>query len=791
MECFPSILRIRLDRMLFTLSKCGPASEPLRFVNHVLPWYNHLRSLGVRIAGLSRSLGRTIAAVREQLLILTLLFALCAAFRAFTLFQSPYPTSGDVAGDLYFANVWMGSSIPGLHQPLEPPFYYFLVVIPFTHFLPVFDGTRAYMAIVPALLVFPGYAISRVAGTPRRWSYLGASLFGTSTILGLMDTWNAAFNLLGIFFLLYFLVTLSLYLRSPRRKTVVLMTVSFALVVGTHPLTAFLAVLSAASTLVIWTLVTSDPLRVRIRVLSGAVLAGVVGAAGFLPIYLSLIGGGFATVPTSAHASLAWFAETILFFPWGYQSITWNPVAIVDIVASILALSLYVRRGDLSFSLVAIGTILGSIEYAVISPTNAARALYYMFIPFSACVPYLFAWVYARRPRSSEATRPLAASSRDRPRKRTRPTRLRIRNVAALVVAAGFMVSNLSTSYNLFTAGVEHNQSLDSNMLAVVQWARTHTSGSSVFYLAPSLAVSTPWFWSLGNRAAFSQAPTSIEATTFSALAASESDYIAAGNYVMSDGSVAVGYDVPSPQSAPDLYFLWNGQWLPLLFFNAGDTFFTLLQGSHLVTQLELASGTVTSVEYDAVGSSAWTNISFWWPQYYVGLTLHNLLLNNVLSMMWTSNTTKIVAVSSAFQLLPNNYGFLYAGVPQTTNVTQLTDSLATYDGFTFSLSLTGGGFNQTTISDGWTNLDYIGTGAMVATLQGSGLVSPADGFVANATVLLHRLGINYVVLNQTYDYDFFTRVRSNTPELTGLNYTLAYSAGALAVYQLAYTSNP
>lgn len=725
---------------------------------------------------------------REPAIVVSLLFVACAVFRGLVLFQWPYPTSGDVGGDLYFAHVWLGHSLPGLHQPLEPPLYYFLIVIPFTQAFPVFYGETLYMSIVPALLVYPGYILALTSGAGRRWSYVGAALFGTSASLGLMDTWNAGFNLLGIFFLMFFLVALTEFLRHRLTRNLVGVGVTFGLVVGTHPLSAFIAVLGAVAILLIWLSTARDRFRQRLGGVVRVTLACVLGALPFVPIYLSLVQGGFATVPTNSQVSLDWFLRTVLFYPWGYQNLTSNPLAIVDAAISIVAIMFYLRNGDRTFGIVNTGMLFGALAYPLISPANAARGLYFVFIPLAACIPFFFSELYRRFGRQSGPVTHTPGSSRHWAMSVPRPARIVVR-VAAVAIVVTFLAANGSASESLFESGAAHYQSLNSQILSAIRWAEANTSAASTFFIASSLAVATPWFWSLANRVAFAPADVSIEATSFSAFVAQTADYISIGNYVLADGSIAVGYGFPGPESAPDVFFQYDGAWYPLLYFNAGDQFFNLSQNSngHLVTKLELASGTLSDVSTSTSSSEASTTFSFWWTAYDVGLTLHARLSGQGLLMNWTSNTSRILSFNNAFQLLPSSYGFYYTSVSNAYQASDLNDSFTSYAALPITLSMSGGNFSQVTLPDGWTDIDDLGSENMSLQLGGSGLTSLEVPTTMNATVLLHELNINYIVLNPSYDYTLFTRERSNIPAITGLVYNMVFSNGEIAIYQVTY----
>src|SRR5271154_6689349 len=98
---------------------------------------------------------------RSPLMLMALTVGVGAVFalRMHTLLGFPYPPSNDAGGDLYSAQQWLGHPISGVDVSLQPPLYYWLVVIPSVWAFGPFLGPQFYMALVPALLVFPGYLV--------------------------------------------------------------------------------------------------------------------------------------------------------------------------------------------------------------------------------------------------------------------------------------------------------------------------------------------------------------------------------------------------------------------------------------------------------------------------------------------------------------------------------------------------------------------------------------------------------------------------------------------------------
>ncbi|MGI0156587.1 MAG: hypothetical protein ACREDE_10725, partial [Thermoplasmata archaeon] len=252
-------------------------------------------------------------------------FAVISYVRLVLLFSGPYPPSGDVAEQLYWSHIWLGTAFP---SPVTvwwiPPVYIFSIYIPFTHLFPLFTGQRLLMGIVPALLVFPTYLLLRESDIRPPFSLFGAYLLALAPSVSLMLTWNAGYNLFGIFWALFFFAGLAGALRTGRRGYVLLAALGFGLTAGTHYFTFAFLVLGFVwvGVLALWLL----PRRAATARTLGKVLgAGLVCAAPFALVYLTLVqqtGNVGGAVTLSALSSLA---QQILPFSSGGQAL-WSPL---------------------------------------------------------------------------------------------------------------------------------------------------------------------------------------------------------------------------------------------------------------------------------------------------------------------------------------------------------------------------------------------------------------------------------------------------------------------------------
>ncbi len=335
--------------------------------------------------------------------------ALVFILRLHILLSYPYPPSNDAGGDLYSAQQWLGRSISGVDVSLQPPLYYWLVVIPSVRAFGPFFGPQFYMALVPALLVFPGYLVCRETQASVPSSVLGGIGLALATTFSLMVTWNGSYNALAIVFLTFFVAMMARAFRTGTRLDCVLAGLTFGLVAATHELTFVVAALSMGFACLV-TLVLTRASRSQIRRVLLVAGAGFLACLPVIPIYLASVGVS-ANLGVGVFQSQLNFAySTFPYFAWGFQSATPTGFAILDIlVATVGLMALWVRSSTRIPAVVLTSIWFGGLMIPVLSASNSVRGLYFLTIPAVLVVPSLFEHLIragAKHSGESEPTHP-------------------------------------------------------------------------------------------------------------------------------------------------------------------------------------------------------------------------------------------------------------------------------------------------------------------------------------------------------------------------------------------------
>lgn len=674
-------------------------------------------------------------------------------FRYEILLEVPYPPSGDAGGDLYLAHAWLGRGFAAMPQSLQtPPLYYFAVVIPFTTAFPTFEGIRLYMAVVPALLVGPGYLFVRTSGVGRWPAVLGGVLLGLSTIWSLMVTWNAAFNLFGILLLLLFLAALARFLKDPTWRAGILVAVTLFLVGLAHPLTFLVAVIALAVAGVLLLLARGPGvLRHLARLVVPATLASLPLLVFYVPSSAGVTtsgGGG------SYSAVLLWAIQSGPFFAWGYQGATFRVVVGIDLVVSLLALAAISRSPERRPFVGALaGVLAGAVAVTLLDPANAVRGLYFLPIPFLAPIPALAEDLYRH------GWPPLALRAPGTPLARlaAAPSGARARGMVVAAAAVLLVVVNANASVPVMTAGIHFNESLTPDDVAVMDWIRTHTPSNATFIDGAGLE---PWMWGYAERMDYAPSPTSTQVTVASQRAAILSDELDMGSYLLANPYWAFASSFPSPIGAPQIYLATPGYWEPFLGTQSDDDVLEVnaTTGPHWIGLQYAAIATATPSQS---GEALAYRFALNWTSLDDTLTITDRLDGGDLSLAWSAGDVAVEQANYSFGMPPSGYFFDYVSVPQVANASSVTDvlSLGTE---TFSVELSGGRFTQETLPDGWTQLWYWGSGALDLSASGMQPQNSEPLLAMNTSALVGQLGVDYAIVDVNHDYGMFCRLEAD-----------------------------
>lgn len=722
------------------------------------------------------------------LLCLILTSSLLFLFRFLTLTIYAYPPSGDAGGDLYQAHAWLGHAIPGLSSsPLTGPVYSFLIVIPFTTLLPVLEGIQAYMAFVPAILCFPAYYWIRQSGANPFWALTGAALLGGAAAFSLMVTWNAAYNLFGIFMLTWFVGFLTAYLRRPRRATLILTGMSFAGIAASHPLTFLVAVLLLG-------LISIERTTVSFGRWGNLKEVGWIwtSCAGFgalvSPLYASLLpltttsGQGPQTL-SSALTQIQSNLPAAVFLPWGFQSVTYQMMAIVPISVSFLAF-MYLGRESVPTPFVESVTFLfvAAMIVACLDPSNFYRGLYFLPLPFVCAIP-VFLQAIARQIRTldrAQSNRPsLRGQSRFNSGRTSRTASSVLTISISVVLAASLLWMSFGFSQEEFVDGIQFNLTLTPQKVAAMNWIRDSTPENASFYDAASLG---PWMWGYAERMSYTPQPLYDLVTTQSLSWGRMTDAVAMGTYLLSDGNLIVSSSYPSPNDPLDFLLPVEGYWYPLL----------LSSGSNVGANISTTAGPhVFPVQYAALkdsmsqenpNGSVSYEFNLTWIGYDQSITQRMVLTGGTATISVTSANSTLIGMQYGFGMPPSSYYFNYVHVQSETNVSSLTDTLS-FRGSYFQISLSGGLCSQLVLSDAWTSISCDVNSTLTFTVAGLPPVPGMTPSAVNTSNYVIELSVSYFIVDVNSSSSIYLRLRSHT--MGGLNVIQVFQDGPILVYKV------
>jgi hypothetical protein len=702
-------------------------------------------------------------------LALTLGAALVFALRLHTLLAYPYPPSNDAGGDLYSAQQWLGHAIPGVDVSLQPPLYYWLIVIPLARAFGPFLGPQIYMALVPALLVFPGYLVCRETRASVPSSVIGGVALAIAAPFSLMVSWNGGYNAFAIVFLTFFVALMARALRTGKTRDCVLAGVMFALVAATHELTFVVAALSLAFTSLV-VVATSATRRLDARHLGLIIFTGAIACIPVLPLYLSSAGGAANLGVGGFQSQLNFAYTTFPFFAWGFQSTTLSGLALLDIFVASAGLVALWLQAPTRYSAIVLSSIwFGGLMIPFLSASNAVRGLYFLAIPAVLVVPSFLERLVLRDPadRSMDSRQtalfpvePTTVTERPRGRARSRKHRLKevtYRRVAVAAIAA-FCVVNASFSLQTLDTATQYYLTLSPDNVAALNWLSTQTLPNATVY--DSLGVE-PWIWGYAHRLAYGPAPLGVESTSASLQVASEADAIWLGSSLMENSRLTVADNSPSPIGIPSVFVNVPGYWMQMISTQADLVNFTL-QHSGVSYNEQLASGTLISNSSDVVGGhSVIATYQFWWSVPGFGVSEQLNLTGEALSVSWSGLNATLKSANSWLGLVPLDS--LYGSVvdqPQVISASQIEDSYS-LDGIPFTLTLTGGTVNQSVQPNGWAYVWCDGGSGWVAKFSGLPSYGNSVPAYVDTSALVRQLGIDYFTANPVSAYPMFLRLQN------------------------------
>jgi RimJ/RimL family protein N-acetyltransferase len=725
-------------------------------------------------------------------------FAAIVAIRLQVLFGYPYPPGGDVAEQLYWSHIWLGTAFPSqVSRWWIPPVYIWTVYIPFTHLFPLFTGQRLLMGVVPALLLFPAYFLLREARVNRPFSVFGASLLALAAPVSLMVTWNAGYNLFGMFCALIFFTGLIGALRTHRGGYILVAALGFGLTAGAHDLSfAFLCLGTVLGALLAFLLLRDR--RATGRTLALVALGGAFCAAPFALVYVTLtaqtsnVGGAVTSSALNALANE--------FFPFVWSGGTvWNALVEVDTAAAILGVvALLVTRLRRPETPVLLGILLSGTLLSAAYPQLPERGLY--FVPLGAYpmiavllqVVYEYASGRAKKvavPAVAGAPAPSPVPSAPdpaRPRRRLRPFLV---GGVAVVVMAVLLVANAQQSITTMNGGEQFYQELSAQDLPALNWLAHNTSGDAAVY-TPEAGLEK-WVWGYANRQSYAPQPLSLQDTTLSYDATYSSDLVALGQYVSTDAYLAVAQNAPAPIGTPIIYLHTQYYWTMLFNTASSNISLTFTVGGQKV---DASLGTAVLLAYQAATPCAGCtgdDLTFTWPGAPFNVTEETNLSGETVSIGWAvEGPATLDGVNLTTYIAPPDFGTAHTSVLDAKSTGSLTDRFA-YESDAFSVSFhgTGASFSQERLSDKWDQLSFSGKNVLRIVFAG---LTPYGGSPTGTTdtaSVWGSLGVAYVLTNY-YDsvpgFGYLMYLRCTTPgEEPGTNITQVFESGGLYVFAI------
>lgn len=723
------------------------------------------RAPGITLPGDSSQSQRWWVPSRRSLGLLVLIMAAAFAMRFLTLRELPYPPSSDAAGDLTWLHTFLGQPLPGYGIPQAPPPVYIVgIVLPFTAVFGTFLGIQVLMAVMPAVLALPMYALLRWAGFGELPALAAAALAAFSAVTSEMIAWNSAFNLTGIVFLLAFF---ALWVRLPAQgswKRLVPGAFALSLVAGAHPVSCLYGVATVAAYYLVVAVVRSPSLLAHARATAAMLGLAVLFSLPWVPFYYYAYTGLSNLGPASSQSPLDLVLTSyslILAAPWGGAT----PVPrlsvvgaflLVEMAASLVALVLIWRDPrDRRLATIGLAQVLAALALIPLDPPNSERIL--DFLPM-VWIPLTVAWV--SRAASSRPVRTVGARLAVGPLRRS-PERLRrgLTTVAAVALAAAFVGVNAYVAQDQLSTNERFYAVLDGNTVAGLDWLRENTpSNASVFDGANLRA----WITGYAQRQGYSPGPLSADITALSYQTTYNANLIQLGSLVLADPYLAVATNAPGPASSPALYLRTAANWLPLWSTSTGVTILsvTTTHGPRSVS-LENATSVTTTGEVEPNGTALLTTV-FGFTGLGFSVNESAWLAGPDAGVGFSVSGATLGSVYVNWSLPPSTYYYTYGSVPKLPLTAGVSMTLSLSSSSHLSLVVTGSIRNGTIETDvtGWTRLHLTFASSLAFSVQGyAGAGGSLTPVYINTLSLATTLGIRYFIASSTADYAVYARL--------------------------------
>jgi len=470
---------------------------------------------------------------RERSSLFTILvgvvFASVFLARFLSVNNQPAPPSEDLGGDLIVLHTYTEANpvFPWFHYA-APPLYYLFVVLPTTSLLPTLLGLKVIDSLIPSILVFPFYFLSREVVRNRTAALLGAFLFSFSDPFNNMMGWGGTLNMFALFF-----ATISLFyavrvVRGWSPRNAVLTAFFMSLTVGTHQLTALFTGLAITLLFVSSYLTRSElaPSAIQYaKVLGLAVVFSLPYAVTYLPLAGSSVNlfvrGGSSPAILAPPISVQFILSQ--FSPLAATTETY--VTLIALTSFGVA-SLLWRRDLVGLVIVGSSALGAVLLMPLLNPTIYVRAAYFLTIPLFLLIAAFHRelFVFARR---QEIARKVG-----------------IFLLLALVI--------LGFTYAVFIqmqGAISYNQYLNRDSLRALDWINSHTQPNDTIYT--NYNGLGAWIAGYSQRPELSPRPIGSIVTSPDYERTLASNHIDAGNYALNGGAITIGDFFPAAGGNP------------------------------------------------------------------------------------------------------------------------------------------------------------------------------------------------------------------------------------------------
>lgn len=605
--------------------------------------------LGNVVNRLLRAISNSTRRVSGTTVALVAIFVTVFLVRFATINTQPGPPSEDLGGDLIVLHTYTQEDPVFPHfRYAAPPLYHLLVVLPLTSLFPPMLALKIIDALIPSILLFPFYFLSKALVENKPASVIGSYLFSFSEAFNEMMGWGGTLNLFSLGFGLISLFFLARLVRSSRIMDGILTATFLSLTVGTHQLTAIYVGFCA---LIIIGVSLTPLLKTRP---STRVYAWVLGLAGilslpYLPIYYSLATGSVNILSNSSVPLQAVLLTLI------YTNARTNPSGYILLSTASLgiALLLFTKRCRLQFIIVSSSVLAAALLIPLLNPTIYSRAAYFLPVGVFLSISALYGFLLSAS-RMTVSWQP---------------------KVAALLLIGLSVIGLTMGNLTRLQSSTEYYQVINDQTLEALNWISLHTQREEILFTNyPGLG---SWIAGYSERTVLSPRPIGYIVTSPDYNSTVAANAIDAGNYVLDTNALTVADFFPAGIENPAIYVNTETGRYGLLF----------LDDDYTILKFNDATGTRTAGLTSAQTKS------------FMGYATEDSGANLAFDYSWDFGTIRRTVSLSAPKTIHVSYS---VSLPDSNEATFTARILAFMGGaFEFSLSSNNAALVRATLSGG------------------------------------------------------------------------------------------